>query len=88
MVVQEGPVGGIIADGYQRALEAWEQARATNLFHAQAVDSAGRIVPGMRFRWTSSNPEVAEIDEFTGLATGGLVSGQTEINAQLICDEQ
>ena len=57
-------------------------------FNAQAVDSAGRTVAGMRFRWTSSNTDVAEIDEFTGLATGGSVSGRTEIQAHLICDDQ
>ena len=57
-------------------------------FKAQALNANGEVVAGMRFRWTSSNPEVAEIGEFTGLATGGELSGQTDINAHLICDEQ
>ena len=61
---------------------------ASRQFRAQALDADGKVVPGMRFRWTSSTPEVATIDELTGVATGGDLSGQTDIKAHLICYEQ
>ena len=62
------------------------RAGASRQFRAQAMDATGQIMPGIQFRWTSSYPEVAEIDEVTGIAIGGDLSGQTDIVAHLICD--
>lgn len=51
-------------------------------FVALAQDQAGRVVPGVRFSWSSTSTTVAAIDA-DGLATGGADAGVTQIRARV-----
>ena len=51
-------------------------------FFAEAHDSFGRLIPGVAFSWTSSDPTVATVDPNLGLATS-VAPGSTTITASV-----
>ncbi|NOZ85432.1 MAG: hypothetical protein GXP49_04050, partial [Deltaproteobacteria bacterium] len=59
----------------------------TKAFSAQALNKNGAVLPGFLFKWSSSDTDVASIDEETGVATGGNKSGTTDIVAKLACND-
>jgi hypothetical protein len=54
----------------------------TYRFVAVALDQSGQVVPGVPISWSSSQTSVATIDP-TGLATGAMSAGTTEITASV-----